>query len=162
MSYLWVVGDFVEDWLGRSRFLVLLLFGAAAELVVRIGLSPSPSGLASVGISGAVAALIGGLLVILMKLGEKEERAGALASLLRRLPVTLGLLAWFPVQLLNRYFAIAATTQTREPVSWLALFAAFVLGMFLLSLTGRRIAPTPAEATAFPKEEATPAPALGA
>jgi len=160
LSYLWVVGDFVEDWLGKTRFLVLLLFGAAAELIVRIGLAPVHSGLPSVGISGAIASLIGAFLVILAKLQEKEEHASAATRLRQRLPVTLGLLAWFPVQLLNRYFSIAATTQTREPVSWPALFAAFLLGMFLLSLTGRRIAPASAEAPALPKDEGVPA--LGA
>jgi hypothetical protein len=73
LSWLWVVGDLVEDWLGRTRVLVLVLFGAAAELIVRIGLAPSPSGLASVGLSGSVAALIGAFLVILMN-GAYETR----------------------------------------------------------------------------------------
>ena len=161
LSYLWVVGDFVEDWLGSARFLVLILFGAAAELIVRVGLSPSPSGLASVGISGAVAALIGAFLVILVRLRQQDAPAEGVAFL-PHLPVPLGLLAWFPAQLLNPCLAIAVTTQTSEPVSWPALAAAFVLGMFLLSMTGRRIASTPAVAPAFPKEDPAPVPALGA
>jgi len=159
VSYLWVVGDFVEDWLGRTRFVALVLFGAATELVVRIGLSPSPSGLASVGMSGAVASLIGAFLIVLVRLRRSHE-ADSHVSFLAYVPVLLALLAWFPAQLLNRRLAIARTAQTYEPVSWLALAAALVLGMFLLSLTGRRIAATPAVAPAFPKEEA--APVLGA
>jgi membrane associated rhomboid family serine protease len=159
LSYLWVVGDFVEDWLGRTRFLVLILFGAAAELIVRMGLSPIQSGLPSVGVSGSVAALIGAFLVVLAKLRQRDPAVLA-ASFLPHLPVTLALLAWFPAQFLNRCLAITQTTQTHDPVSWPALAASLLLGMFLLSLTGRRIASTPAVAPAFPKEET--APALGA
>lgn len=155
--YLWLVGDLVEDWLGRVRFGVLFLFGAAAELIVRIGLSPTPSGLASVGISGGVAALIGGYVVILAKVGAGEDYENRKVMLFSRLPLILGGLAWFPLQLLNGYLALAPTCQTREvtvhqPTAWLGLLSSFLLGMFLLSLSGSRSAPTSAEAPAFREE----------
>ncbi|HUW57662.1 MAG TPA: rhomboid family intramembrane serine protease [Planctomycetota bacterium] len=151
--YLWMVGDVLEVWLGRTRFVVLFLFGSAAELIVRIGVSGVPSGLASVGISGAVAALIGGYAVVVGKALRKETGEAGFSGLLRRLPLVLGTAAWFPMQLVNGYMQLGETCQTHDPISWLALLTSFALGMFLVSLSGRRDAPVSAEAPALPTEE---------
>ncbi len=174
VSFLWIVGDVVEDALGRTRYVVLFLFGAAAELIVRIGVSPEPSSIPSVGASGAVAALVGGYVVVLSWLwrGGQEKgdspldsakgtvpfaRPGAGLPLSGRVSLLLGGLAWFPLQILNRSLALAPTCQTEEPVPWLALAASFAMGVFLVALSGpRRSASTPSEAVAFPNEETAP------
>lgn len=151
--YLWVVGDVLEDWLGATRLIVLFLFGAAGELLVRIGASGYPSGLPSVGVSGAVAALIGGYIVVLSRAVERADRPVSVAAILRRVPLYIGVVAWFPLQLLNRYLAFpAGTCQTREPVAWLALSTGFLLGVFLVSLSGPHGTGSSAEATAFRDE----------
>jgi len=123
-------------------------------LIIRIGTSAPPSGLPSVGISGAVAALVGGYVVLLGKaLHEKEKGRPGGGGVLRGLPLMLMVGAWFPLQFLNGYLPLAQTCQTHEPISWLGLLTSFVLGSFLVSLSGRRGAPTSAEAVAFPTQE---------
>ncbi len=173
LAFLWIVGDVVEDVLGRVRFVVLFLFGAAAEVIVRMGVQPGLSGYASVGISGAVASLIGGYIVVMIWLSraaDEEQKADAASGglspasfaaavpLSSRLSLLLGGLCWFPLQLLNRYASLTATCQTAEPVPWVALSACFFLGAFLVSLSGPRHSgtPTPSEAIAFPNEETAP------
>jgi len=175
--YLWMVGEVVETWLGRTRFLVLFLFGAVAELIVRIGAVEMPSGVASVGISGGIASLLGGYVVVLSRLAE-ESGHGRWSGLVTYWPLVLGALAWFPLQTLNRYLSLAATCQTVDPPAWLGLLSkvrpllsgrwvemtsgeaaalglltSFFLGVFLLALSGRRGAATSAEAPAVPREE---------
>ena len=161
ISFLWIIGDVVEDALGRVRFVALFIFGAAAELIVRIGFAGAPSSLPSVGLSGAIAALVGGYVVVLSWLARasREPEAGGQGAspalpLTSRLTLLLGALAWFPLQLLNRCLALAPTCQTDESVSWVALLISFALGAFLVSLSGPRRAPASAEAVAFPDEDA--------
>ena len=156
----WMVGDMVEAWLGATRYATLFVFGAIAELIVRMGVS-GPSQIASVGISGGVAAVIGGYVVILLKIRAKDEPRAAAAILLRRLPLIVVAVAWFPLQYLTRYFPLAATCQTAEPVAWPALAASGAVGVFLLSLSAPRggrflpesepVAPTVITST-FPSE----------
>ena len=161
ISFLWVVGDVVEDVLGRARFVVLFLFGAAAELILRVGVSSQEAAqVPSVGISGSVAALIGGYVVVLNWLGRSSGDAAITRA--TRLWLLLGVLAWFPLQYLNTVLSFRSnkgeplTSQTVEPVCWLGLLAAFALGVFLVSVSGPRRARTPSEAVAFPNEETAP------
>jgi membrane associated rhomboid family serine protease len=186
MLYLWLVGDVLEEWLGRTRFIALFLFGAAADLIVRTGACPDRSGLASVGVSGAVAALMGGFLVLLIRTAGPAGEGRAATGTPSRWLLALGALAWFPLQMLNRHLPLATTCQTQSPPSWidvferlrhlllgkwvqatpgeaaaLGLMTSFVLGMFLLSLSSRWTAPVPAEATTPEADEhETPGPDL--
>lgn len=138
LLYLWMVGELVENWLGRTRFLLLFLFGAVAELIVRIGVAADDSQIASVGISGAVAAVIVGYVVILVRLKGSHETQSTRAVILKRLPLILGALVWFPLQLINWFLPLAETCQTSEPVSWPAVAASALVGGFLLSLSSHR------------------------
>jgi len=151
--FLWMVGDITETWLGRVRFAVLFLFGIISELIVRMGMTSEPSQIASVGIGGGVAAVMGGYVVILVRLRDPRYRESTWRGALRRLPLILGALTWFPLQLLNGWQSLVQTCQTAEPVRWSALGSSFLLGAFLLSLSGpgrRRVsAPT---APAYPPE----------
>jgi membrane associated rhomboid family serine protease len=76
MVALWMVGPFLENLLGRARYITLYLVAAVAGSV-GVLLSASPTGIAwttgVVGASGAVFGLFGAVLVVLRRLGRSTR-----------------------------------------------------------------------------------------
>jgi membrane associated rhomboid family serine protease len=63
MLFLWIFGNNVEDAMGRLRFLVFYLIGGVAALALQTAVDPS-SLAPTVGASGAIAAVLGGYIVL--------------------------------------------------------------------------------------------------
>jgi membrane associated rhomboid family serine protease len=63
MLFLWVFGNNVEDSMGRVRYLLFYLLGGLVALAAQIGVSPN-SEAPTVGASGAIAAVLGGYLIL--------------------------------------------------------------------------------------------------
>ena len=66
MLFLWIFGNNVEDSMGRVRFLAFYVVGglAALALQVAVGAGGSESVAPTVGASGAIAAVLGGYVVL--------------------------------------------------------------------------------------------------
>src|SRR3972149_10561459 len=62
MLFLWVFGDNIEASLGKVKFILFYLVGGAAASLIQLPFTPSDIPL--VGASGAIAAVLGGYLVL--------------------------------------------------------------------------------------------------
>src|SRR3954471_8817204 len=63
MLFLWVFGNNVEDAMGRVKFIVFYLLGGIAAMALQTAVDPNAT-VPSVGASGAVAAVLGGYLLL--------------------------------------------------------------------------------------------------
>jgi hypothetical protein len=161
LFFLWMVSDALESYLGAGRYVLLFIVCAAAELIVRCAVASAPPGYPSIGISGAVAGLIGGCFALMARLAPREASGRSALFALRDLPVLVGPAVWFPLQLLNGYLPITAqeTCQTVE-TSWWGLGVSLLLGIAYVSLSAPREDLATVEAappSAIPLQGQTPA-----
>ena len=63
MLFLWVFGNNVEDSMGRIKYVIFYLLGGLAAVLAQVGVSPD-STVPTVGASGAIAAVLGGYLLL--------------------------------------------------------------------------------------------------
>ncbi len=63
MLFLWVFGNNVEDAMGPVKYLAFYLLGGLAALALQVAISPD-SGVPTLGASGAIAAVLGGYIVL--------------------------------------------------------------------------------------------------
>ncbi len=132
MLYLWIFGNNVEDRLGRVRYLVFYLLGGLAASALELAFSPG-STVPSLGASGAIAAVLGGYLLMF-------PRARVLTLVFLILPVSLPaavvLGGWFVLQLFHGVGAVG--TQVTSGVAYWAHVGGFVFGMLATWLFLRR------------------------
>jgi membrane associated rhomboid family serine protease len=133
MLFLWVFGNNVEDYLGSARYLVFYLLGGFAAAFAHI-LTHAGDRVPAVGASGAVAAVMGGYLVLF-----PHARVNVLVPIFFFFSIiqmsafaVLGL--WFVYQfLIGAREAIGATQ-----VAWMAHVGGFVFGVLAVYLLGGR------------------------
>src|SRR6202042_1767176 len=63
MLFLWIFGNNVEDSMGRVKFLAFYIVGGLAALALQVAVGPN-SPAPTVGASGAIAAVLGGYIVL--------------------------------------------------------------------------------------------------
>jgi membrane associated rhomboid family serine protease len=63
MLFLWIFGNNIEDSMGRIRYILFYLLGGIAAVAAQIAVSPSAV-VPTVGASGAIAAVLGGYLIL--------------------------------------------------------------------------------------------------
>jgi membrane associated rhomboid family serine protease len=127
MLFLWIFGNNVEDRLGRPRFLIFYFLGGLVASGVQFLSDPS-SAVPSIGASGAIAAVLGGYLLLYPK-------AFVITYIppffFLPLPAVLFLAGWFVLQILD---VSAASVGTSGGVAYFAHIGGFAFGL----LTVRR------------------------
>jgi membrane associated rhomboid family serine protease len=126
MLFLWAVGPFVESALGAGLFSLLYLTGGAAALLAhRLASGPSPEPL--VGASGAIAGVMGALLV---RNAFAKIRFLWLPILWApRLRLVFGIPAFVVLPLWFLEQVTSAKLEPDAPVAWWAHIGGFVFGM---------------------------------
>ncbi len=129
MWFLWLFGKNVEDAMSRSRFLAFYLVGGLAAAAAQVAASPS-AGVPMVGASGAIAAVMGGYLILYPKV-----RVYALVPLgffvtSLSLPAWSMLLYWAGLQLLSGVASIGDAAGAG--VAFWAHVGGFATGMILV------------------------------
>jgi membrane associated rhomboid family serine protease len=66
MLFLWIFGNNVEDAMGRAKFLAFYIVGGLAALGLQIAVGPNSTA-PTVGASGAIAAVLGGYILLYPK-----------------------------------------------------------------------------------------------
>jgi membrane associated rhomboid family serine protease len=140
MLFLWIFGNNIEDVVGHARFALFYVLGGlaatASQTAVTLGWGSAEAGLIpNVGASGAIAAVLGGYILL-------YPRARVLTWVapffLFHIPAVAYLGIWFLFQL----WAGSASFTTPEAGGGIAYFAhigGFVFGFALIRLfTGRR------------------------
>jgi membrane associated rhomboid family serine protease len=137
MLFLWVFGNNVEDAMGRVKFLIFYILGGLAAMALQIAVGPSEA-VPSVGASGAVAAVLGGYLLL-----YPRARVLTLVFLFVfftfiQIPAMWFLLIWFGEQLLFGYFNQVDPTGGGGGVAYFAHIGGFLFGLLTVRLLATR------------------------
>jgi membrane associated rhomboid family serine protease len=137
MLFLWVFGNNVEDAMGRVKFVFFYLLGGLAAMGLQIAVDTN-STVPSVGASGAVAAVLGGYLLL-----YPRARVLTLVFLFVfftfiQIPAMFFLVIWFGQQLLFGYFDQADPTGGGGGVAYFAHIGGFAFGVLAVKLFASR------------------------
>jgi membrane associated rhomboid family serine protease len=140
MLFLWVFGNNVEDAMGRIRFIVFYLLGGLAAMALQTAVDPNAA-VPSVGASGAVAAVLGGYLLL-----YPRARVLTLVFLFVfftfiQIPAMFFLVFWFAQQLLFGYLNYADPTGGGGGVAYFAHIGGFIFGVAAVKLFANRYNP---------------------
>ena len=136
MLFLWVFGNNVEDAMGRVKFLVFYLLGGIAAMALQTAVDPNAT-VPSVGASGAVAAVLGGYLLL-----YPRARVLTLVFLFVfftfiQIPAMFFLVIWFAEQLLFGYFDYVDPTGGGGGVAYFAHIGGFLFGLLAIKAFAR-------------------------
>lgn len=132
MLFLWVFGAGVEDRLGHLRYGAFYLAGAVVAGLAQIASDPG-STTAVVGASGAIAAVMGGYL-LLHPGAWVTSFIVPLFWLQFRVPAFVYLVLWFGLQV---WLGTAPEQPLGEGVAWWAHIGGFVFGAAAIAFVGR-------------------------
>jgi len=140
MLFLWVFGNNVEDAMGRVKFALFYLLGGLAAMALQIAVNTG-STVPSVGASGAVAAVLGGYLLL-----YPRARVLTLVFLFVfftfiQIPAMFFLVIWFGQQLLFGYLDYANPTGGGGGVAYFAHIGGFLFGLLTVKLLATRYNP---------------------
>jgi membrane associated rhomboid family serine protease len=141
MLFLWIFGNNVEDALGKVRFFLWYVAGGlaatAAQTFVTLNWgSDADASIPNIGASGAIAAVLGGYLLLL-------PRARVLSAIffgiifLREIPAIWFLGIWFLFQLWQGGWAVAHP-EAGGGVAFFAHIGGFVFGMATILLVAKQ------------------------
>jgi membrane associated rhomboid family serine protease len=138
MLFLWIFGNNVEDSMGHGRFIVFYLLGGLAASALQIAVGQD-SLVPNIGASGAIAAVLGGYLVL-----YPRARVLTLVFLFvfftfLQVPALLFLVIWFGEQLV---FGLAGFNDpTGGGVAYFAHIGGFLFGALAIKLFATRVKP---------------------
>ncbi len=137
MLALYIFGDNVEDRLGHLRYLFFYLLGGILAGLAHLLAYPT-SAVPTIGASGAIAAVLGGYMVLF-----PTARVITILPLPFLFPVVevyaivyLGI--WFLSQLLNGLFTLGAPSFQGGGVAWWAHVGGFAAGLILVRIFAPR------------------------
>ena len=137
MLFLWIFGNNVEDAMGPVRFIVFYLLGGIAAVALQTAVDPNAA-IPSIGASGAVAAVLGGYLLL-------YPRAKVLTLVFLfvffafiQLPALLFLAIWFAQQALFGIADLTNPTGGGGGVAYFAHIGGFVFGLAAIKLFANR------------------------
>jgi membrane associated rhomboid family serine protease len=137
MLFLAIFGPTIEDALGRLRFAAFYLLGGLVALLAQVLVRPDSTA-PTLGASGAIAAVLGGYLVLYPKARILSLVFIVFFVTIVEIPAVLMLGFWFLTQL---YFGAAGLTSPvggGEGVAYFAHIGGFAFGLILIRLFLRR------------------------
>ena len=140
MLFLWVFGNNVEDAMGRVKFVVFYMLGGFAATALQILVSTNAT-VPGIGASGAVAAVLGGYLLL-----YPRARVLTLVFLFVfftfiQIPAIFFLLIWFGQQVLFGYLNYADPTGGGGGVAYFAHIGGFLFGLLAIKAFATRYNP---------------------
>jgi membrane associated rhomboid family serine protease len=136
LLFLWVFGNNVEDAMGRVRFVVFYLLGGIAAMAGQTAVDPSAT-VPSVGASGAVAAVLGGYLLIYPRARVLTLVFLFIFFTFIQIPAMFFLVIWFGQQLLFGYLDYVDPTGGGGGVAYFAHIGGFVFGLLAIRAFAR-------------------------
>jgi membrane associated rhomboid family serine protease len=137
MLFLWIFGNNVEDSMGRLKFVIFYLLGGLAAVGLQIAVNPDSTA-PTVGASGAIAAVLGGYLLL-------YPRARILTVLFIfffftfvEIPAMVMLGIWLFLQFLPAVGQLASPDVGGGGVAYWAHIGGFVFGMATIFLFAHR------------------------
>ncbi len=130
MLYLYLFGDNVEDRLGRLLYLLLYFIGGFVAAYAQIAISPQSTA-PLVGASGAIAAVLGGYLVLFPGVRVRGVVPLGYFGYMAEWPAAIVLALWFVLQLFNGVLSMGVATAGAGGVAFFAHVGGFVFGALL-------------------------------
>ena len=126
MLFLWIFGDNLEDEMGHVGFTIFYILGGLGAGLAQVISSPA-SGIPTVGASGAIAAVMGGYLLLYPKARVDILLILVIFFRIFSVPAWLMLGLWFLLQLVN---GVAIDPETGGVAYW-AHAGGFIVGLVL-------------------------------
>jgi rhomboid family protein len=133
MLFLWIFGNNVEDSMGPIKFIVFYLLGGLAASALQIATSAS-SEIPSLGASGAVAAVLGGYLLLFPRARVVTLVFIIFFFTILELPAIFFLGIWIIQQALFAYFDLFQPSGEGGGVAYFAHIGGFVFGLLAIRL----------------------------
>jgi membrane associated rhomboid family serine protease len=131
MLFLWIFGNTVEARVGSVMYLGLYLVGGLAALALEVALGPN-SLASTVGASGAVAAVLGGYIVLYPRARVLTLVFIILFFTVIELPALLMLGVWFAEQAVFAATGLTTPTGGGGGVAFIAQVGSFGLGALVI------------------------------
>jgi membrane associated rhomboid family serine protease len=144
MLFLAIFGPTIEDAMGRVRFPVFYLLGGLVALGAQVLVDPN-STTPTLGASGAIAAVLGGYIVLYPRARILSVVLIVFFFTIVEVPALVLLGFWFVVQLWFGAAGLASPVGSGEGVAYFAHVGGFAFGLLLIRLfvRGRWQRPTP-------------------
>jgi membrane associated rhomboid family serine protease len=136
MLFLWIFGNNVEDSMGRVKYVLFYIVGGIAALALQVAIHPNEAA-PTVGASGAIAAVLGGYIVLYPRARVLTLIFIILFVTVVELPAILVLGFWFAEQIA---FGAAGLTSPGATggVAYFAHIGGFAFGLATVRLLARR------------------------
>ena len=137
MIFLWIFGDNVENAIGPVRYVAFYLAGGIAALALQVAVSPDSTA-PTLGASGAIAAVLGGYIVLFPRARILTLVFIVLIVTVVELPTWVMLGVWFAEQAV---FGAAGLTDPAGGGGGVAYFAhvgGFIFGLLSIRLLAKR------------------------
>jgi membrane associated rhomboid family serine protease len=133
MLFLAIFGPTIEDSMGRVRFLVFYLLGGLVALGAQVLVGPN-STTPTLGASGAIAAVLGGYIVLYPRARILSLVLVIFFVTIVEVPAVLLLGFWFVVQVYFGAAGLASPVGSGEGVAYFAHVGGFAFGLLLIRL----------------------------
>jgi membrane associated rhomboid family serine protease len=138
MLFLWIFGNNVEDAMGPVKFIVFYLLGGLAALALQVAIDPA-STVPTIGASGAIAAVLGGYIVLYPRARVLTVIFIVFFFTLVEIPALFVLGIWFLQQVLFGYFGLNEPTGSGGGVAYFAHIGGFAFGLLTIRLWATRL-----------------------
>ena len=137
MLFLWIFGNNVEDSMGSLRFIAYYLLGGIAALALQTVVDPNSTA-PTVGASGAIAAVLGGYIVLYPRARVRSLVFIILFFTVIELPALVMLGLWFAQQAVFGAVGLTNPTGGGGGVAYFAHVGGFVFGALTIRWLAKR------------------------
>ena len=133
MLFLWIFGNTVEDALGPLKFLIFYVLGGLAALALVVAAGPHSTS-PTIGASGAIAAVLGGYIVLFPRGGVLTLVFIIFFFTVIALPTFVMLAIWFVQQALFAVLGLTDPTGGGGAIAYFAHVGGLVFGLLTIRL----------------------------
>ncbi|MDX6688826.1 MAG: hypothetical protein QOG15_283 [Solirubrobacteraceae bacterium] len=137
MLFLWIFGNNIEDAMGPVKFIVFYLLGGLAAFGLQVVVDPNALA-PTIGASGAIAAVLGGYIVLYPRARVVTVIAVILFFTILELPAFVILGFWFLEQIAFGYLDMSDPTGGGGGVAYFAHIGGFAFGLLAIKLFAGR------------------------
>jgi membrane associated rhomboid family serine protease len=137
MIFLWIFGNNVEDSMGPVKFLGFYLVGGIVALALQVGVAPNSTA-PTIGASGAIAAVLGGYIVLYPRSRVLTLVIIILFFTVIELPAWVMLGVWFAEQAVFAAVGLTTPTGSGGGVAYFAHIGGFAFGLLTIRLLATR------------------------
>jgi membrane associated rhomboid family serine protease len=137
MLFLWIFGNNVEDDMGHVKYLAFYIAGGLAALALQVLVAPN-SHVPTLGASGAIAAVLGGYILLYPKARVLTLVIIIFFFTVFELPALVMLGIWFAEQAVFGAAHLTTPTGSGGGVAYFAHIGGFAFGLLTIKLLARR------------------------